>query len=163
MPTLDIEKLIAETNKQIKHTQKIHPDDPILTSVILHDQILEAQIDVLQKKMDETIHRLTVISDQQVEKAAAIMENMTLNAGNIIEKQLDNAALRWEERLRKAAEETEANIRRASRLAWIGTALITITACVYTGTWLGNTLVDITNQQKSTQKQVAQQHHSRRK
>jgi hypothetical protein len=163
MLALDIEKLIDETNKQIKHTQKIHPDDPILISVILHNQILEAQIDILQKKMDETINRFTVISDQQVENAKAITENMTFNGVDNIEKQLDNAAMRWEDRLRKAAEETEANIRRASRLAWIGAALITITACVYTGTWLGNTIIDITNQQKSAQKQVAQQNNSRRK
>lgn len=160
MPILDIEKLIAETNKLVRQPQQIHPDDPILVSVILHNQILQAQVDAIQNKvdaiqnkMDETLQRLTSVSDQQVERAEAISQKMLLNSADKIEKQLDTAIQRGEERLKKTALETDAKIQWASNFAWIGAVLLIVICSVFIGDWLGNTILDITHLQKSTHKQ----------
>lgn len=153
--TIDVNKLIGDINQKLPLEQQIRKDDPMYSAIILNSAVIDTYVQHLQLNLDEMLHQLTIAAEQQVKKSAAIAENMTFHGGDNIEKQLDTAAQRWEERLRKASEETEANIRRASRLAWVGAVLLSITACTYIGTWLGNTIFDITHPQKSAQQQNA--------
>jgi transcriptional regulator of heat shock response len=142
MTEFDVTSLIAETNKHLKPNQQIHPDDPIVVNMIVNQQILEKQIATTNRKLgdmlSESFDRLIASIEQQVQRAEASSERMITHGGSNVEKQLDAAAQRWEERLRKAGTESEASMRRASRLAWIGAALITIGACVMIGSTLGN-------------------------
>ena len=140
MNGLDVNNLITETNKQLKRNQQIHPDDPILASVVLNNEILNIQVNALNKKLDETICQLTAASEQQIEKAKTIAEELILSGGNNIEKQLDMAAQRWEERLKQTEAETEKTVRWATWLAWTGAVLIIISVCVIVGSCMGNFL-----------------------
>lgn len=152
MTDLDVTNLIAETNKQLRRNQQIHPDDPILASVILNKQILNVQVDAVKKKLDDTIQQLTAVSDQQIERAEtraeAIAMRLIVKSGNNIEQQLDAAARRWEERLRKAGEETETAVRQAAWLAWAGGCLIAIWACTMIGSRLGTDLFTLVHHVK---------------
>ena len=140
MNVLDVSEMISETNKCLRLNQQIHPDDPLVASVILHNHILNAQVDALNKKLDETLQQFTAVSDEQLEKAETIAAALILRAGNNIEKQLNTAAQRWEDRLRNAGAEGEARIWRASWLAWFTEILFIVAACVMLGSYLGSLL-----------------------
>ena len=141
--TIDVDKLIVDINQKLPPEQQIRRDDPMYSAVVLNTAVINTYVQVMQQKLDETLHQLTIVSQQQAEKAAAVAENISLSSGDKIEKQLDIAVQRGEERLKS-------QIRWASRLAWTGALLITIPACVYVGSWLGNTIADITHLQKSS-------------
>lgn len=152
MSELDVATVIAETNKQLRHNQQIHPDDPILATVILNEHILNAQISAFKKKLDEALQQFAAISEQQNRNAGtrgeAIADRLIANAGTRIDQQLDLVAQRWEERLKQTAEATEATGRRASVLAWIGAVLIIVSAGGIAGCYLGNIVFDATHHAK---------------
>jgi hypothetical protein len=133
MPVFDVDTIIAETNQQLHRKHQINPDDAIVTSIILHKRILELQVDAIQKKLDESLHMLTTVSEEQSSRADAIAERVMLTSGNSIEKQLDVAAERWEQRLKNAAEAADANIRATTRLAWVCGGLIGLTTSLMLG------------------------------
>ena len=158
--TIDNDQLHAEINRRMPVEHQIQKDDPIFTGIILNKVALDSYVHLIQKNLDETLHQLTAASEQQVQNAEAIAEKLILRAGNNVENQLDVAAHRWEERLRKAGAETETNIRRASRLAWVGAMLIFISACILTGSCVGNAAFAVIHHSKqppSKQKRQSKQ------
>lgn len=161
--TIDANKLIADINQKLPIEQQIRKDDPMYSAVVLNTVVLDTYLRHLNQNLDQTLLRLSTISDQQVERAEAITQKMLLNTGDTIAKQLDTAIQRGEERLKKTAAETDGKIRWASRFAWIGAALLNIVACCFIGDWLGNTILDMTHMQKSTHKQDNQRNSSPRK
>ncbi len=142
MSEIDVATMIAQTNKQLRLPQQIHPDDPILTNVILNEHILNVQISAFKKKLDETVQQLKLCSEEQNKaaelRAEAMTDRLIAGAGTHIEKQLNAAAQRWEQHLRMTCEQTEANARRASLMSWCGAALIVFASSLIIGLYLGN-------------------------
>jgi len=143
MTVLNIDNLVAETNKLLPRQQQVHPDDPILTTIILNNQILTAQVDAINKKLAEALQQISAASENQSNKAEVIADRIFSAGTKKIEEQLNAVVLQCKQDLKKEHAETKASIRRASRLAWIGAVLITLTACCFVGTWLGNTIFAI--------------------
>jgi len=138
MADFDVDQAIAETNRCLPRAQQIHPDDPIVTSIILHRHILSVQLECAQKKLEESLRQIAAFSDARCDRVETLTAKVVAQAGNCIERQVDSAAQQAEERLRKAGSEGEASIRRASWLAWTGAILIFISACVMVGSYMGN-------------------------
>lgn len=138
MNELNVEHVIADMNKRFPRAQQIHPDDPIVTSIILHNHILTVQVDTIQQKLNEAAHQIEAISDAHCEKAATIAEGLIARAGHCVEKQVDAAVQSAEERLHHTISQGDQRIRRATWLAWAGAVMIIVFACVIVGSNIGN-------------------------
>ncbi len=133
----DIDELLVEINRRLPSEQQIQKDDPLYAGIILNKIALDSYVHLIQKNLEDSLHQLTISSEQQIAKAETVANRLILNGGNNIEKQLDIAAQRWEERLKKAGGEIETTIRQA---AWLPGILIAISTCIILGSHLGNSL-----------------------
>jgi fucose permease len=138
MNELNVEHVVADMNKRLPRAQQIHPDDPIVTSIILHNHILTIQVDTIQQKLNEAAHQIETISGAHCAKAATIADGLIARAGHCVEKQVDAAMQSAEERLHQKVFQSDQRIRRATWLAWINAILIFISACVTVGSYMGN-------------------------
>ena len=140
MAVLDVEKLVAEANQHLKLQQKIHPDDPLLSAVTLQNVLLQAQMDFLNRKMEENLHLFNAASEQQIEQAKQVAASLITNAGNHIEQQLNQAAQHWETRLKTAGQQVEADLRQTAWIAKFGGYLLLAAGTIAFGLALGTLL-----------------------
>jgi len=140
MAVLDVEKLVAEANQHLKLQQKIHPEDPLLSAVTLQNVLLQAQVDFLNRKMEEQLHLFDAASEQQIKRAKQVAASLITNAGNHIEQQLDKAAKRWETRLKTAGQQMEADLRQTAWIVKLGGYLLLAAGTIAFGLALGTLL-----------------------
>jgi len=143
MAVLDIEKLVAEANQHLKLQQKIHPEDPLLAAVSLQNVMLQAQVDFLNKKMEENLHLFNAASELQVEQAKQVAASLITSAGNHIEQQLDKAAQQWESRLNETAQKTVASLGQTALVAKMGGLLLFAAGCIAFGVAISHFLLQI--------------------
>lgn len=117
---LELEPLIQEVNQRLKINQKIHPDDPILATVILNQVILERYVEQLHSKLRESQLEIEAKTRQEIQEAKELAGRMIDNTGGHLEAQLQRVGEAWEAKFREAAALELEKVKASTQLAKIG-------------------------------------------
>lgn len=133
MSVFEIDALREKINGQLRPSQRIHPEDPVLGLVTLNAELMKAFTEAMSAKQEENLLLSNAAMEQHVQKSKDIASGLIQNAGMHVAKYIQEVTAEGEAKIQEAAQRAKSDLEQSLWATKIGGYLFLIAASIFLG------------------------------